>query len=135
MWYAGKPIGLGVGPIFSVVWRYIVASLLAGVASQLSSLGLTSRFSSARRKRRGAASCTCLAMLYRCFYLCAIVSLYRGFGPLERLLGLFREMVSVCVSSKPLAAGRKSSVDGCCFSCCLSVFTLSTVTRKPGRRF
>ena len=35
MWYAGKPIGLGVGPIFATVWRYIVASLLAGMVSYL----------------------------------------------------------------------------------------------------
>src|SRR5664280_505689 len=35
MWYAGRPIGLGVGPIFVAVWRYIVASLVAGVASYL----------------------------------------------------------------------------------------------------
>jgi len=30
-WYAGKPIRFGVGPILSTVWRYVFASLIAGV--------------------------------------------------------------------------------------------------------
>jgi O-antigen/teichoic acid export membrane protein len=30
-WYAGKPIRFGVGPILSTVWRFMFASLIAGV--------------------------------------------------------------------------------------------------------
>ena len=32
-WYAGRPIGLGVSFLVAVVWRYAVASLLAGLAT------------------------------------------------------------------------------------------------------
>jgi len=34
-WYAGKPINLGVGIIIQAVWRYLLASLLAGAAAAL----------------------------------------------------------------------------------------------------
>ncbi len=29
IWYAGRPIGLNIGAVFSMVWRYVVASLIA----------------------------------------------------------------------------------------------------------
>ena len=32
-WYAGRPIQFGVTPILDIVWRYVVASFLAGCAS------------------------------------------------------------------------------------------------------
>ncbi len=35
MWYAGKPIGLGIGSILDVVWRYTVSALAAGIATKL----------------------------------------------------------------------------------------------------
>ena len=31
-WYAGKPIGLGIGPVFAVIWKFFAASVGAGVA-------------------------------------------------------------------------------------------------------
>ena len=30
-WYAGKPIGLGIGPVFAVIWKFFAASAGAGV--------------------------------------------------------------------------------------------------------
>jgi len=38
-WYAGKPINLGVGIIIEAVWRYLLASLLAGAAPALDGCG------------------------------------------------------------------------------------------------
>ena len=29
-WYAGKPIGLGIGPVFAVIWKFFAASVSAG---------------------------------------------------------------------------------------------------------
>src|SRR5262249_8676287 len=29
LWYAGRPIQLGLGPILSIIWRYVAASVLA----------------------------------------------------------------------------------------------------------
>jgi hypothetical protein len=32
-WYAGKPIGLGVAPVLAVVWKFFVASVVAGCSA------------------------------------------------------------------------------------------------------
>ena len=34
-WYAGKPIGLGIGPIFAVIWKFFAASVGAGLGTAL----------------------------------------------------------------------------------------------------
>jgi PST family polysaccharide transporter len=108
MWYAGRPIGLGVGPIFAVVWRYIVASLLAGVASILILFRLVTL-----RGTAGASGAMLrvvfVSLLFVGLYLIAIVSLYRGFGPLQRLVGLLREMTAVAHVSRPSTATRAES--------------------------
>ena len=93
MWYAGKPIGLGVATVIAEVWRYIVASLLAGLATSLifSRLVLLPGASGA-----GAAALriVCISIPFGCLYLIATVLLFRGFSPLRKLVGLLREMVS-----------------------------------------
>ena len=34
-WYAGKPIGMGIGPVFAVIWKFFAASLAAGLGTAL----------------------------------------------------------------------------------------------------
>ncbi len=34
-WYAGQPIGLGIGPIFAAIWKFFAASVLAGLGTAL----------------------------------------------------------------------------------------------------
>ena len=34
-WYAGKPIGLGIGPVFVVIWKFFAAAAGAGVGTAL----------------------------------------------------------------------------------------------------
>jgi PST family polysaccharide transporter len=107
MWYAGRPIGLGVAPMLSVVWRYIAASLLAGLASGLlcSRLVFLSRAPGA-----GGATLrvTLVSISFGCLYLIAIVLLYRGISPLQRMVGLFREMVSVAGTRRSAVASAEN---------------------------
>jgi PST family polysaccharide transporter len=91
MWYAGKPIGLGVAPVIDAMWRYIVAALLAGLACSL----ILPRFASLSQAPGvpGAIERILLMSIsFSTFYLGTIVILYRGFSPLQRLTGLLREM-------------------------------------------
>lgn len=91
MWYAGQPIGLGVAPVVEVVWRYIAASLSAGLVCQL----LFSRFA-ALSVAPGALGAmervVLLSIAFVSLYLGAIVVLFRGFSPLRRMWSLLREM-------------------------------------------
>jgi hypothetical protein len=92
MWYAGRPIGLGVAPVIAVVWRYIVASLLAGLTCLLILSRLTS-LSAAPGASGALERIATISIFFAGLYLSAIVVLYRGFAPLRRLASLLREMV------------------------------------------
>jgi PST family polysaccharide transporter len=111
MWYAGKPIGLGVGPIFAAVWRYIVASLLAGVASYL----ILSRRAFLTEAAGVSGAALRIAFISLCFlglYLSVIIMLYRGLGPLRRLAGLLREMTSIARADGASGSDRSESKAG-----------------------
>jgi PST family polysaccharide transporter len=91
MWYAGKPIGLGVAPVILVVWRYIVASLLAGLVCYVALSRLP--FLTVMPGVAGAVERVVLVSIaFTGLYLGTIVVLYRGFSPLQRLTGLLHEM-------------------------------------------
>ena len=110
MWYAGRPIGLGVRPIIKVVWRYMAASLLAGLATEL----ILSRWVFLDHASGASGAALRIAFLSFSFcvlYLGAIVLLHRGPAPLMKLAGLLREMVSV-VGAEPresFSAGAEES--------------------------
>jgi PST family polysaccharide transporter len=100
MWFAGRPIGLGVGPVLAAVWRYIAASLAAGLAT-----GTFLRLFPAFLRLRGLGASACrLAVISACFgvlYVAAIVLLHGGTGPLRRIVGLLREMLPGPAASTP----------------------------------
>ena len=92
MWYAGRPIGLGIGPVLAVVWRYMMASLAAGLATS----ALLRLFPVFLHVRGLGASAGRLAIISACFgvlYLGAIVLLHGGTSPLRRMVALLREML------------------------------------------
>jgi PST family polysaccharide transporter len=97
MWYAGRPIGLGVSPMIHVVWRYLLASLLSVLFSHLIILRLRS-FLSGTGTIGAFQRIAVVSLCFGALYLGAIVLLYRGLSPLKRLVGLMREMVSVAGS-------------------------------------
>jgi O-antigen/teichoic acid export membrane protein len=112
MSFAGKPIGLGVTPIFAAVWKFMVASLLAGFTCSLV-LSSVLTVSEAGGVSGAALRIVFVSVCFVSIYLAAIVSLDRGFGPLRRLVGLLREMVSAIHVDSPPAAhrdGKKTAV-------------------------
>ena len=93
MWYAGQPIGLGMGPIVSVVWRYILASLIAGLTTELILYKVVA-LSQAQGTRGAALRLGLVTAMFAFFYLAAIVVLHRSTEPLRILVKLFREVTS-----------------------------------------
>jgi PST family polysaccharide transporter len=93
MWYAGKPIALGVGSILDVVWRYTVAALAAGIATKLV-LSQWGFLASATGVKGAALRVAFVSVAFVVLYLAGVVILHRGFAPLRRLIGLLREMTS-----------------------------------------
>ncbi|PYX05711.1 MAG: hypothetical protein DMG88_20660 [Acidobacteria bacterium] len=92
LWYAGRPIQLGIGPILASVWKYALAALLAGYGSgfilQIHSPAAVSG-PGETFVRIGTVS-----LLFLALYIAVVVSLYRGCEPLYRVGRLLPAMVS-----------------------------------------
>lgn len=94
LWYAGKPIDLGIKPVIGAVWKFLVAAVLAFSASA----AILSRNSS----WTGSAASTAelflrigrASLLFGALYLSGVMILHRGWGPLHQLIGLLREIVA-----------------------------------------
>ena len=90
-WYAGKPIKLGVGIIIEAVWRYLLASLLAGGTAALVLQGLPTLLA-APGALGAALRIGVTSVLFGILYLGSVILLYWGCTPLYQLAGLVREM-------------------------------------------
>jgi PST family polysaccharide transporter len=92
IWYAGRPIHLGIGETLSAVWRYVVASLVAGVTSAV----LIGWFPSlsALSGILGTSFRICAdSLLFVALYLLLVLILHRGPAPLHQLMRLAQEML------------------------------------------
>lgn len=92
LWYAGKPIALGVGPILSVIWRFCAASLVAGLitAFVLRAVPALATSSGAPGALLRLISGT---LLFLGLYLGAVVLLHRGPKPILETTSLLVELL------------------------------------------
>jgi PST family polysaccharide transporter len=91
MWYAGSPIGLGVGQVIGVVWRYVFASAVAGAVTFLARRSFTAL--AGEPGWFGAAlRIVCATVVFGALYLGAVVVLHGGTEPLRRILRLVGEL-------------------------------------------
>jgi hypothetical protein len=109
MWYAGKPIGFGAGEVIGVAWRYIVASLLAGLVCGVF-ISRQAWLSGASGSGGAALRIVVISISFTLLYLLTIVLLYFSLSPLEKMRDLLREMVSARSAERPSAADSPSSV-------------------------
>jgi PST family polysaccharide transporter len=92
LWYAARPIGLGVGPILNVIWRYLVASLVAGAATTLIVARVPSLAAFAGAE--GALlRVVVVSLLVWVLYLGAVVVLHGGLAPLQQISLLLKDIV------------------------------------------
>ena len=92
LWYAGRPIRLGIAPVIAAVWKYLLASLLAGCACA----AILQRFPFFVPPQNSVLIATRIAVISALFvslYLGAVIMLHRGCGPLYQVAGLFRDML------------------------------------------
>ena len=91
-WYAGRPIGLGIGPVFAVIWKFFLASVVAGFGTVLiiramphiaTELGAWSAF----------VRMVSVSLLFSGLYIGAVIALHRGFKPLKDTASLFRDLL------------------------------------------
>jgi O-antigen/teichoic acid export membrane protein len=91
-WYAGRPIRFGVTPVLAVVWKYVLASLLAGCASaaiirEISPLVVAPGIMGA------LARIVMTSLLFSVLYIGAVIFLHGGPDPLYRFARLLPDML------------------------------------------
>lgn len=99
-WYAGKPINFGFGPVLGAVWKYIVGSAAAGLATALIVRQISS-FAVAESTLAAFEHIVVTSLLFVVLYLGAVVGLYRGFAPIRQVAGLVGEAVPRGRFSRP----------------------------------
>jgi O-antigen/teichoic acid export membrane protein len=98
LWYAGSPIQLGIAPLLNTVWKYIVASAVAGIAT-VAITGGPASFVAASTAIGNIARMAKLSSIFGVLYLGAVLLLYQSFKPFNQVFGLLRD----------LGPGRRSS--------------------------
>jgi len=91
-WYAGKPIGFGIGPVVAEVWKYILAALLAGGASAMILRGVPV-FVGVPGPVGAFTRMVTDSVLFAALYLTAVAVLHGGVTPILQLWGLLFEML------------------------------------------
>jgi PST family polysaccharide transporter len=92
LWYAGRPARLGIAPVIGAVWKYVLASALAGCASAVIIRGIPS-LAAASGAMGAIGRIVVISVLFGALYLCAVILLHRGCAPLSQVAELLRDMV------------------------------------------
>jgi O-antigen/teichoic acid export membrane protein len=91
-WYAGKPIGLGIGSVFAVIWKFFVASVGAGLGTVLI-IGTVPYFATTFGAWGALARIVSASLVFFGSYLAGVIVLHQGLGPLSETVGLIRELL------------------------------------------
>ncbi len=92
LWYAGKPIGLSVRPILAVIWKFFVASAVAGCATvfALRSLPVLGTMPGAPGALLRMAT---VSLVFFGLYIGGVTVLHGGLEPLNEAVTLFCDML------------------------------------------
>lgn len=92
LWYAGRPVQLGVGTMFAVVWKFVIASASAGCVCAAILWSKPIRLT-ATGSLEAFERIVLVSLLFTALYLGVVVLLFQGFEPISRLARLVREML------------------------------------------
>ncbi len=91
-WYAGKPIGLGIGPIFVVIWKFFVASVGAGCGTFLI-IRSTPYFATSFGAPGAFFRMISVSLVFFGLYIGGVIALHQGFKPLNETVSLLRDLL------------------------------------------
>jgi O-antigen/teichoic acid export membrane protein len=92
LWYAGRPVSLGIAPVIGAVWTYVVASGLAGVVSAAVIRAIP--VSLVASASVGAfVRIVAISLVFGTLYVLAVVMIHRGLAPIRQVLRLAGDML------------------------------------------
>jgi O-antigen/teichoic acid export membrane protein len=102
-WYAGKPIGMGVGPVFAVIWKFFAASVGAGVGTALIVRAMP-LFSTVSGAPGAFLRMVSVSLLFFALYFGGVIALHQGLKPLSETVDLLRDLLPESMFRRTLHA-------------------------------
>ncbi len=125
-WYAGKPIGFGVAPVLAAVWKFFVASVVAGCSTAWL-IHFMPGFVATSGAQGALARLVLVSLAFFALYFGAIVALHRGFEPLRQAARLVHDLLPRGAEAQSTAAEPELAATS-------SVWPVACAVRKsPGR--
>lgn len=90
--YAGQPIGLGIRPILTAIWKYFAASVWAGCVTALI-IKAASPFGATLGAPGALARMVLVSLIFFALYVSGVIILYRGLKPINETIALLREFL------------------------------------------
>lgn len=90
--YAGKPIGLGIGPVFAVIWKFFAASVLAGSATALLMRSVP-HFAIALGATEAFARLVLASLIFFELYVLVVILLHNGLQPINDTIRLIHDLL------------------------------------------
>jgi O-antigen/teichoic acid export membrane protein len=91
LWYAGRPARLGIAPLIGAVWKYALASALAG-ATVAVIIWASPPWDGAAGATATIGRIAATSLLFGALYLGVVIVLHGGCGPIRQLARLLRDM-------------------------------------------
>ena len=91
-WYAGKPIGMGMGPVFAVIWKFFAASVAAGCLTFLI-LRTTPLFAEPFSTSSAFVRMVFVSFVFFGLYFIGVIVLHRGLQPLTETVSLLQDLL------------------------------------------
>jgi len=93
LWYAGRPIQLGIPPMLAVIWKFVAAAGIAATVTAITWPQMNFGLLASTSAQGALARIVAITIVVGCVYFASVVALHRGCAPLYRVGRLFREMI------------------------------------------
>jgi PST family polysaccharide transporter len=92
LWYAGKPIGLEMGPVFAVIWRFFVASVGAACGTVLIIRAMP-HLVTAPGASSALVRMVAVSFVFFGLYIGGVIALHQGLKPLSETVSLLHDLL------------------------------------------
>jgi polysaccharide transporter, PST family len=91
-WYAGQPIGLGIGPVFAVIWKYFAASVVAGLGTALI-IRVMPHLAAGTGAPDAFVRMVADSLIFFALYFGGVVVFHRGLKPINETVSLLHDLL------------------------------------------
>lgn len=101
-WYAGKPIELGLGSIIGAIWKFFVASAVAGCVTAFIIRSIH-RLATPSTAAIALVRILFISSVYFTLYVGSVIVLHRGLKPFDETIGLLQELLPNRISKSTIS--------------------------------